>query len=115
MLRPQTWYLVLAAICIVICGIVGAGTTIMLALLLLAGVVAVADIFLYKNRNLQANVCLLSMALLLAWLVMLPVYYDVVAMKWQYVLPLLALLLVFYARKNIVHDEKVVRAYDRIR
>jgi hypothetical protein len=55
------------------------------------------------------------MALLLAWLVMLPVYYDVVAMKWQYVLPLLALLLVFYARKNIVHDEKVVRAYDRIR
>jgi hypothetical protein len=36
-------------------------------------------------------------------------------MHWQYALPAAAIIFIFIARKGIVHDEKVVRSYDRIR
>lgn len=115
MLRPQTWYLVLAAVCIVVCMIAGAGTTAQLVALLLAAVATLADIPLFKNRKLQATVCVVAMAFLLAWYVMLAVYATAYTMEWQDVLPAVAILLIFMARKGILHDEKVVRSLDRIR
>ena len=115
MLRPQTWYLLAAAVCAIVCAIAGAGTTLQLVLLLAAAVASLADIPLFNNRKLQASVALLPMVLLLAWYVALALYAVPQTMHWQYVLPAVGILLVFMARKGIVHDEKVVRSYDRIR
>ncbi|MBR1416167.1 MAG: DUF4293 family protein [Prevotella sp.] len=115
MLRPQTWYLLAAAVCMLVCAIAGAGTTLQLVLLLVAALTALADMALFNNRKLQAALALLPMALLLAWYVVLALYAVPEIMHWQYVLPAVAILLVFMARKGIVHDEKVVRSYDRIR
>lgn len=115
MLRPQTWYLLLAAVCTLVCCIAGAGTTLQLLLLIAAAIASVAAVPLYKNRKAQAALCLLPMVLLLAWYVLLALYAVPEMMHWQYVLPAVAILLVFMARRGIVHDEKVVRAYDRIR
>ena len=115
MLRPQTWYLLLAAICILVCIIAGAGTTAQLIILIVAALATLAAIPLFKNRKRQAVLCLLPMALLMFWYILLATYAVSETMHWNYVLPLIALLLVFLARKGIVHDEKVVRSLDRIR
>ena len=115
MLRPQTWYLLLAAIITVVCMIAGAGTTLELVLLIVAAVGTLAIIPLFKNRKAQASLCLLPMVLLLAWYVLLALNAIPETMHWQYALPAVAILLIFMARKGIVHDEKVVRSYERIR
>ena len=115
MLRPQTWYLLLAAISIVVCLIAGAGTTLQVVLLIVAALATLAVIPLFKNRKLQAGLTLLPMVALLAWYVVLALYAVPEIMHWQHVLPALAVLLIFMARKGIVHDEKVVRSYERIR
>ena len=115
MLRPQTWYLLLAAISIVVCIIAGAGTTLQVVLLIVAALATLAVIPLFKNRKLQAGLTLLPMAALLAWYLVLALYAIPETMHWQFALPALAVLLIFMARKGIVHDEKVVRSYERIR
>ena len=115
MLRPQTWYLLLAAISIVVCIIAGAGTTLQVVLLIVAALATLAVIPLFKNRKLQAGLTLLPMAALLAWYLVLALYAIPETMHWQYALPALAVLLIFMARKGIIHDEKVVRSYERIR
>ena len=115
MLRPQTWYLLVAAILLVVCMIAGAGTMLQLVLLIAAAVSIVAAIPLFKNRKLQAGVTLLSILLLLAWYVVLALYAIPEIMHWQYALPAVAIFFVFIARKGILHDEKVIRSYDRIR
>lgn len=115
MLRPQTWYLIAAAVCTVACLLFGAGTTAQLLLLIGAALAALAVIPLYKNRPLQASLCLLPMALLLAWYVLLAVNATPDTLSWHHALPVAALACLFMARKGIVHDEKVVRSLDRIR
>ena len=115
MLRPQTWYLLLAVICCVVCCIAGAGTTLQLVVLLVAAVGSAVIVPLYKNRKLQAGLCLLPIVALLAWYVLLAIYAVPEIMHWQYVLPAVGILAVLMARKGILHDEKVVRSYDRIR
>lgn len=115
MLRPQTWYLLLAAVSTLVCIIAGAGTTLQVVLLIAAALATLAVIPLYKNRKLQAGLTLVPMLLLLAWYVVLALYAIPETMHWQYALPALSILLIFMARKGIVHDEKVVRSYERIR
>ena len=116
MLRPKTWYLVLAAIFIILCVITGPGTIILLLLLIAAALTSLAIIPLNKNRKLQSALCLLPMALLLAWYILAAVYNVIPEFNYgNYCFPALAILLIFMARKGIVHDERVVRALDRIR
>lgn len=55
------------------------------------------------------------MVLLLAWYLLLALYAVPETMHWQYVLPAVAILALVMARKGIMHDEKVVRSYERIR
>ena len=110
--RIQTVYLLLAAILLAVCfvfdeGMLPGGLTLCLA------VFSVIDIFLFRNRVLQARVCL---ALMLAGIV----YYIFMAvnqpaMGWYSALPLVAILMLFLARKAILKDEKLVRSLDRIR
>ena len=119
MLRPQTWYLALAAVCAALTAIFGGGTTPMLVVLVLGAVGAVGAIPLYKNRKLQASVVLLVMALLVAWYVLLAVLNRNIGGTYQFhwtdVMPAVAIVLSFLARKGILHDEKVMKGYDRIR
>ena len=115
MLRPQTWYLLLAVVCCAVCCIAGAGTTLQLVVLIAAAVLSAAIVPLHRNRRLQAALCLLPMLALLAWYVLLALYAVPEIMHWNYVLPAVAILALVMARKGIVHDEKVVRALDRIR
>ena len=115
MLRPQTWYLVLAALCALVCIIAGGGTTLQMVLLIVATVASLAIIPLHKNRRLQAALTLVPIVVLLAWYVLLALYAVPEIMRWNYALPAVAILALVMARKGIVHDEKVVRSLDRIR
>ena len=115
MLRPQTWYLALAAILVLIVPFFGIGSLPQIVLLALSLVAMVVAIPLYGNRKLQALVCLLSMACLVVWSILLGINASTETLKWYHALPLFAILCVFMARKGILHDEKVVRALDRIR
>ena len=115
MLRPQTWYLLLAAVVALVSLIAAPGSLLQAVLLAVAAVAAVAAVPLYKNRRAQAALCLLTMALVLAWYVLLALKADGSTLSLWQALPAVTVVLVFMARKGIVHDEKVVRSYERIR
>ena len=70
-------------------------------------------IFLYKNRPFQANLCVVLMALGVIYYIALAVIQPV--LEWYAVLPMVAVLFLFLARKRILKDEKLVRSLDRIR
>ena len=79
-------------------------------------------VFLYKNRKFQARVCAYNVLLSLAWIVVIVVFGYVnkpegsqfTPFLWA-ALPSVALILHILAHKAIIHDEKLVRAADRIR
>lgn len=93
----------------------------MFAVLLLSCPVALLAIFLYNNRPLQGRLCLLNILLYVVWYVLLAVNTRIggneVAFHLAFAacLPALALILSFMAYKGIQHDERLVRAADRIR
>ena len=110
--RIQTVFFLLAAILLTVCfvfdeGMRSSGLTLCLA------VVSVIDIFLYKNRILQARICLAVMFAGVAYYIFMAVKQPV--MGWYSALPMLAVLMLFLARKRILKDEKLVRSLDRIR
>ena len=67
------------------------------------------------SRSTDTIISLTMLFLLLAWYVVLAINSVPAILHWQYVLPAVAIVFLFIARKGIVHDEKVVRSYDRIR
>ena len=75
--------------------------------------VALVVVFLYKNRKLQANLCGVLMAIGVIYYIALAVLYPV--LEWYAVMPMIAVLLLFLARKAILKDEKLVKSLDRIR
>lgn len=89
------------------------------ALLLLSSLVSLCTIFLYKKRKTQALYCLLDMLLLVVWYIMLAVLPQMVGgslvLEWPAVLPAVAVICCFMARKGVLADEKLVRSLDRIR
>ena len=89
------------------------------AVLLLSSLTALITIFLYTKRKLQAQMCLLHMLLLVLWYVLLAVMPQQlggeIVFNWPAVLPALAIILSFMARKGVLADEKLVRSLDRIR
>lgn len=94
----------------------------MFALLLFTCPLTILAIFLYKNRKLQARVCAYNILLCLAWIAVFVIFGYVnkperakfTPFIWA-ALPAVALIFHFLARKAIIHDEKLVRAADRIR
>ncbi|UKK54925.1 DUF4293 family protein [Prevotella sp. E2-28] len=110
--RIQTVYLLLAVIVLVV-GCVfepmgyTKGVTGGMALLTLAVV------FLYKNRPTQAKLCTALMAVGIVYYIALAVMQPV--LQWFTVMPMVAVLFLFLARKGIVKDEKLVKSLDRIR
>ena len=91
-------------------------------LLLLSCPLAVAAIFFYKNRPLQAQICVWCIILNVVW-------YIYSAYRWlnpsidlgtfkpslTVCLPLISVILYWMARRGILNDERLVRAADRIR
>ena len=98
--------------------------------LIISAIFSVVAIFMYKNRNRQIRVVYVSMLVfLLAIMLMLYVYPDVIFVKkgfiasseefvynfWIMACMLPAAFCLFFANKAIKNDEKKVRAADRLR
>ncbi len=93
------------------------------AILLISCPVAVAAIATFKNRMLQARLCLLNMFLLLAWMC----YFGWLAyslgkdgaqtfhIHWTAFLVPLAFIMYWLARRGVLADEALVKSMDRIR
>ena len=113
--RKQTLFLLVA----VILGMVHFLAWPLFVIQMLASALAVYTIFLYKTRKKQAAFCLAALLVNLAWYVIYAVLIQkgIVSESIPYtaVLPLVAAILCFMARKGVMDDEKLVRAADRIR
>ena len=90
------------------------------AILLFTSPISLAAIFTYKNRKLQARLCVFVVLLLLAWYAAYA-YFVLTANAgafrpmWAAACPLVAIILCLMARHAILADEALVRAADRIR
>lgn len=96
-------------------------------LLVLAGLLPLVTIFLYRRRMLQIRLCVVEMVLLLGCAIMEGVYYylgcRVVAdlamsahgLRAVIALPVVSLLFAWLAVRAIFRDELLVRGADRIR
>lgn len=97
--------------------------TIGLAALLAAGfVTTVFNIFGYKNRKAQSRKCLISVIIMLLWIALYAALVHIISGEtyefhfgYAAALPLVSILLLFLARKGIIHDEKLIKSIDRIR
>ena len=103
------------------------------AVLVLSSAIGFCTIFLYRNRRLQARICVLNALLLLGWYILYAVFAQVALTKAISVdfvkdladasfrpaiaaaLPVISFLLYIMARRSILADEKLVKAADRIR
>lgn len=87
--------------------------------LALSCIIGIFAIFCYKNRGRQSTMCLASMALIVIWYIIFAVRTNPSDASFHYswgcILPLVSLVFYALARKGILHDEKLVRAADRIR
>lgn len=92
-------------------------------LLVVAELLLLVIIFLYRKRILQIRLCGMSLGLLIGLSVMI-YYFGKTASKelgaelsfsWAMVLPLIAMVFVFLAIKAIGRDEALIRSIDRIR
>lgn len=98
-------------------------------LLVLATLLPLTTIFLFRRRMLQIRLCAVGMVLLAGTLAMEAVYYfrfrslfaeaaatvSHASLKLPMAFPLLALLFTFLAARAVFRDEMLVRAADRIR
>ncbi len=109
--RKQTVFLLLAAILAIVCLVLRWQWIDVVQGLLAA--LSVYTIFIYKKRIKQAQLCLLGIALIFVWYILLAVYQgDLMTID---ALPMVNAMLIFMARRGILADEKLVRAADRIR
>lgn len=88
----------------------------------IAGIMAIAAIFLFKNRKLQIKLCSGGIVLTLAWYVYYAFcYFNEVQQHGTFhptvavALPLIASCLFYLARKGVKHDENLIKSMDRIR
>lgn len=92
------------------------------ALLVITIPMEIFAIFQYRNRRVQANICLWSMLFCFVWYI----YYGFVAfsytqpggtyhVQFAVCLPLLSFVSLILARQGIIKDEKLVKSADRIR
>ncbi len=107
-------------------GIVFSATCLPLFLLLaIPSVIALATIFLYKNLKLQSSLCSVAMLFAGLWivdyvviflgLIPIPEVEGKMGVKFATCLPLVALILLWLAKKGVGDDIKLLKAADRIR
>ncbi|MEE1315724.1 MAG: DUF4293 domain-containing protein [Prevotella sp.] len=98
-------------------------TTIGLAGLLAAGfITSVFNIFGYKNRKAQSRKCLIAIILMLLWVGLYAALIHIISsdaynftFSYAALLPIASIIMLFLARKGIIHDEKLIKSIDRIR
>lgn len=98
-------------------------TSIGLAGLLAAGfITSVFNIFGYKNRKAQSRKCLITMILMLLWIGLYAALIHVVSrdeynfiFSYTALLPVVSIVMLYLARRGIIHDEKLIKSIDRIR
>ena len=96
--------------------------------LVLATVLPLVTLFLYKNRQLQLRLCGAEVVLLIGAVAFVAIYFWLAganaldslgveqrSLGWAAIMPLLSLVLAFLAARNIFKDEILVRSLDRIR
>lgn len=92
-------------------------------ILLLSAIVAVATIFLYKNRMLQIRMSIFNSILLVGYYAAFMTFMFVLKddlnatfqLSWALCLPLIAIILNVLAIRAIGRDEVMVKAADRLR
>lgn len=96
--------------------------TSMLVLVILIAVLAIIDIFLYKNLQRQMTVCFVDIIIGLAMLVSIIIQIvrlakDNLAVNWNWawVLPVLSIVFLMLAHKAMSRDKKKLRDADRLR
>ena len=103
------------------------GTVYMGALIALAALLPLVNIFLYRKRTLQIRLCIVEIVLLLGVQIFV-VYYiyhatsafgELESSSASYtladVIPLVSIVLMWLASRGIMKDEYIVRSLDRIR
>lgn len=117
--RRQTIYLLLAFAALLICALSDCTFAFLCGWTAGLAVFTFADIFLYKRRKLQAMLCMVLTGLVVVYYVALAVFNHQMGgslhLTWPMALPALAIIFLVFARKGIMHDEKLVRSLDRIR
>lgn len=91
--------------------------------LCVSAVISIATIFTYTTRKLQANLCLWNVLLNIVWYVLYAVYTRTcmpdpgmtLHVDYVVILPAIAIILQFMARKGIKADDALLRAAERIR
>jgi len=95
----------------------------MLVLIVLISLLALIDIFLFKNLQRQMTVCFVDIIIGLAMLVAIGIQAFVVASKpgvtvtwqWWLLLPVLSIFFLMLAHKSMSNDKKTLRDSDRLR
>lgn len=91
-------------------------------ILLLSAMIALATIFLFKNRMLQIRMTIFNTILLIGFYLAFIAFYLVLSKElesfrihWALCLPLVAVILNYLAIRAIGKDEVLVKAADRLR
>lgn len=95
----------------------------MLMLVVLISLLALIDIFLFKNLQRQMTVCFVDIIIGLAMLVAICIHAfylyskDGVTLTWQWylLLPILSIVFLMLAHKAMSRDKKMLRDSDRLR
>lgn len=95
----------------------------MLMLVVLISLLAIIDIFLYKNLQRQMTVCFVDIIIGLAMLVAIGIQAYVVgnrdgvtvSCEWYLLLPVLSIIFLMMAHKSMSRDKKMLRDSDRLR
>ncbi len=104
-----------------------ASTVYMGVLLVLAAVLPLVNIFLYKRRWLQMRLCVVEIVLLVGVQIFVCYYifrawrsvagFEIHSVSYTLVdvFPLIGIVLAYMAMRGIIHDETLVKSLDRIR
>ena len=95
----------------------------LLMLVVLICLLAIIDIFLYKNLQRQMTVCFVDIIISLAMLIAIGIQAFVVSgkeglvLKWQWsiCLPIMSIVFLILAHKYMSRDKKLLRDSDRLR
>ena len=88
-------------------------------------ILSLVTIFLFNNRKLQMSLCSVALlfdalwcvdyALILFGIIPVPEVEGKMSLGFGACLPVVSLILIWMAKKGVEHDEKLVKAADRIR
>lgn len=90
-------------------------------ILLLSAAIGIYAIFAYRNRKLQAALCIFSVLLIVGWYIVFVVLAFTASTDKSFspslsvALPVLSIVFYILACRGIKSDERLVRAADRIR